>query len=163
MKKVTRLRALCCECGNLRSVAVNYNAPCDDNRTDETSDRDGRGWRCTATLKCSNCRTKTRHALIRRDDDESRDVAERREYERIAAERGITKVAKELGFRLPGDALAGLADEDRRWAEDELHGEAVRRVQSIMGAVAPEDLTLVELGELIPLLRSFLDRRGGVQ
>lgn len=85
MQEITRLRALCCECGNLRSVAATYNAPRDDNRTDETSDRDGRGWRCTATLKCSNCGNKTRHALIREDNDEYRDVAELRDYERLFA------------------------------------------------------------------------------
>lgn len=35
MEKVTRLRALCCECGNLRTVAASYRGPWDDNRTSE--------------------------------------------------------------------------------------------------------------------------------
>ncbi len=69
MQDTTRIRALCCECGNLRTVAANHRGPRDANRTDETSDRDGRGWRCTVTLKCSACGTKTRHALLRGDDD----------------------------------------------------------------------------------------------
>lgn len=45
----------------------NYSGECDDNP---------RGWRVTGTLKCSLCKTKTRHALLRRDEDEFRDWAE---------------------------------------------------------------------------------------
>jgi hypothetical protein len=35
MQEITRVRALCCECGNLRTVAANYSPPWDANRTGE--------------------------------------------------------------------------------------------------------------------------------
>ena len=37
------------------------------------------GWRVTGTLKCSNCGTKTRHALLR-EDDKYRNSMERQQY-----------------------------------------------------------------------------------
>jgi hypothetical protein len=82
MSETTRIRALCCECGNLRTVATNYNPPCDANRIDECEPNE-RGWRLTCTLKCSICATKTRHALLR-DYDDYRDFAELSEHQRHA-------------------------------------------------------------------------------
>jgi hypothetical protein len=32
------VRALCCECGNLRTVSANYSPPRDENRTTDASD-----------------------------------------------------------------------------------------------------------------------------
>jgi hypothetical protein len=82
MKKVTRppTRALCCECGNLRTVGADYWPPKDGNRTREEGFGDHRGWRWTGTLKCSVCMIKTRHALLR-DGSEYRDSAEKWDYE----------------------------------------------------------------------------------
>jgi hypothetical protein len=82
MPEITRTttRALCCECGNLRTVAAGYNPPLDDNRTCEERFGDHRGWRFTCTLKCSVCMTKTRHAILR-DGSEYRDYAEEWDYE----------------------------------------------------------------------------------
>ncbi len=57
------INALCCNCGNLRTVSANYYfGPNDENRGGALF-TDPRGWRNTGTLKCSQCRTRTRHAL----------------------------------------------------------------------------------------------------
>lgn len=61
-----RQQALCCECGQLRTVSERYysgTAETDPNRggglfTDE------RGWFDTKSLKCEHCGHKTRHALL---------------------------------------------------------------------------------------------------
>lgn len=62
-----RVRALCCECGMLRTVGVRYRRRNDDNLSYDGRDADpkGRGWRATGTLKCSVCRTDTCHAHLR--------------------------------------------------------------------------------------------------
>jgi hypothetical protein len=84
MQEITRVRALCCECGNLRTVSANHRSRNDDNRSGECDD-DARGWRVTGTLKCSVCGGKTRHALLRDDDTEFRDIAELGKHERQRA------------------------------------------------------------------------------
>jgi hypothetical protein len=75
----TRNRALCCECGNLRTVSSNFWFPhADPNKTFDDG-YDSRGWRMTGTLKCAVCKQKTRHARLRDDvDPEHRDRAESR-------------------------------------------------------------------------------------
>ena len=74
------VRALCCECGNLRTVSANYRPPRDENRTTDASG-EPHGWRMTGTVKCRVCKTRTRHAILRDDDSpENRDFAELREY-----------------------------------------------------------------------------------
>jgi hypothetical protein len=78
MQEITRVRALCCECGNLRTVSANYGPPRDGNHSVEGC-ADPRGWRVTGTLKCSICKVKTRHALLR-DGDKRRDSAEPPEH-----------------------------------------------------------------------------------
>jgi hypothetical protein len=136
MQEVTRIRALCCECGNVRSAAENYRGPRDANRSDETSDREQRGWRCTLTLKCSVCGTKTRHALLRSDDDEHRDFAELQEDERHAAiRRDVAKTATEPGDRLIEYTPRYRILECRRSAEAIKHGRhpGVSRELAVLG------------------------------
>jgi hypothetical protein len=77
MEEITHVRALCCECGNLRTVSAKYRPRNDDNRSGECDD-DPRGWRVTGTFKCSVCGTATRHAQLRDACGEYRDHAERR-------------------------------------------------------------------------------------
>lgn len=78
-------RALCCNCGTLRTVSVNYRRLDDPNRSFDDNEHP-LGWRCTLTLRCSSCRRRTRHATLRdftwdgRRDDQSRDVAETRQH-----------------------------------------------------------------------------------
>jgi hypothetical protein len=139
MRESTRVRALCCECGNLRTVAASYKPPRDANNTDE-ADIHQRGWRCTATLKCSICMTKTRHALLRDDDPEYRDFAELRERERHVLIRQQAEV--------------------RRCSEEDLRQEAQRRIRNIMAVLCLRDLTLRECGDLLGLLNEMIDRRG---
>jgi hypothetical protein len=79
LRRASRIRALCCECGNLRTTSAGYRRN-DDNLTFEDN-RHPQGWRCTRTLKCSICRAPTRHAVLRDDDSdrpEFRDIAETR-------------------------------------------------------------------------------------
>jgi hypothetical protein len=75
-----RVRALCCECGMLRTVSWRYRRN-DDNLTHDGrwADSHGRGWRSTGTLKCSVCRRDTRHAYLR--DEMSPDDRDRFEAE----------------------------------------------------------------------------------
>lgn len=155
MQEITRLRALCCVCGNLRTVAANYSPPRDANRTDE-ADLHRRGWRCTQTLKCPVCEAKTCHALLRSDDDPDRDIAEEREV------LVISKTLGAMGIKVPAEALVGLSDDDLEYADADLRTEAASRIKSIMTAMAPEELTLDECADLLSLLNSFVNRRGGV-
>jgi hypothetical protein len=43
MQEITRVRALCCQCGNLRTVSAKYSPRNDDNRSGEC-DGDPRSW-----------------------------------------------------------------------------------------------------------------------
>jgi hypothetical protein len=73
-----RVRALCCECGNLRTVSSRHAGACGD--PDRSSD-DGLhplGWRMTITLNCGHCGRLTRHAKLR-DGDPYRDSMEERQ------------------------------------------------------------------------------------
>jgi hypothetical protein len=127
-----RERALCCECGNLRTVAANYNPPRDANRTMEWVDP--RGWRMTGTLKCPICATRTRHALLRdTDEPQLRDYAELRDHARHTQ-------------------LRALSDE-------ELLKAAQRRISDIMDELHLVDLTLEECRDLLGLLTAMMDRR----
>ena len=58
---VMQVRALCCECGQLRTVSTRYQPRRDDNLSHFN---DPRGWRATGALKCAHCQAKTRHALL---------------------------------------------------------------------------------------------------
>lgn len=70
--------ALCCECGNLRTVSVDYHFGTDDENRGNGMFMDPRGWIETGTLKCSHCGIRTRHALLNKDG--KRDYAE--DYQR---------------------------------------------------------------------------------
>jgi hypothetical protein len=61
-----RQQALCCECGQLRTVSERYysgTAETDPNRGGGLF-TDPRGWFDTKSLKCEQCGHKTRHALL---------------------------------------------------------------------------------------------------
>jgi hypothetical protein len=100
MSKNTRPRvhALCCECGNLRTVAASYRWRYDDPESSYDDDQDPRGWRLTRTLRCSACEAMTRHAILREDD--ARDEAELREYEHRAVEQRVAENADTPSFRI---------------------------------------------------------------
>lgn len=66
------VKALCCDCGQLRTVSANYHFGNDQNRSDGYF-YDSRGWSHTGTLKCVECGRPTRHALLRGEDDKYRD------------------------------------------------------------------------------------------
>jgi hypothetical protein len=136
MNESTRVRALCCECGNLRTVAANYRPPRDANNTDE-ADIHQRGWRCTATLKCAICTTKTRHALLRDDDEpQFRDYAELQQHER--------------------HALIRQQAQRRSYSQNEL--QALRRLRNIVAAIDPVTFALeADYGDLRGLLKQMMD------
>ena len=80
----TENRALCCRCGNLRTVSHKHFFRGDDPATSiDEGDRNypERGWRMTGTLECAQCRQPTVHASLRDAcDPRYRDYAERRDY-----------------------------------------------------------------------------------
>lgn len=59
-----RRKALCCVCGNLRTVSPDYHRSNDPNYGYGDQAR-AEGWRHTQTLKCDACQDRTRHALLR--------------------------------------------------------------------------------------------------
>lgn len=61
-KQTPRQQALCCECGEVRTVSVDHYKAADPNRAGGGVFDDPRGWHNTVTLKCSNCGRQTRHA-----------------------------------------------------------------------------------------------------
>lgn len=69
-------QALCCECGQLRTVSSKYYfGHRDENRSWGGFDHP-QGWRVTGTLKCTQCGQRTRHALIRALDSRFDDYDE---------------------------------------------------------------------------------------
>lgn len=59
-----RRQALCCDCGNVRTVSGNYHRSNDPNYGYGEQAR-AKGWRHTQTLKCDVCQERTRHAMLR--------------------------------------------------------------------------------------------------
>lgn len=47
-----RVRALCCHCGNLRTVSAHHHHRLDENLTQDAGPNQPNGWRMTCTLKC---------------------------------------------------------------------------------------------------------------
>jgi hypothetical protein len=76
-----RNRALCCECGHLRTFSPRYSFHRDDSNYARDGGKEEQfGWRMTGTLRCSVCKAPTRHALLRDNCDPLfRDVAEARD------------------------------------------------------------------------------------
>jgi len=68
--------ALCCECGNRRTVTSDYSRPNDPNYSFGINSHP-QGWRRTQTLKCLECGTQTRHAILVAADSQWRDRDER--------------------------------------------------------------------------------------
>jgi hypothetical protein len=75
-RRNSMVRALCCQCGDLRIVSGSHIRR-DGNRTVDDG-CDARGWRMTGTVKCSVCKGRTTHALLRDDTPDCRDCAEPR-------------------------------------------------------------------------------------
>lgn len=71
-------RALCCECGQLRTFSANYHFALTDENAPQSVGHftDPRGWRGTGTLKCSECGRRTRHAVLCEPDMRYRDYDE---------------------------------------------------------------------------------------
>lgn len=76
-----RVNALCCECGNLRTVSSDYSRWQDPNHSGSTRGK-AEGWRKTYSLKCDACGERTRHALLSPADAQYRDWDE--QQQRIA-------------------------------------------------------------------------------
>ncbi|WP_390176165.1 DUF6315 family protein [Mycolicibacterium vaccae] len=58
-----RVSALCCVCGNQRTVSSDYSRYQDPNHSSSVEGK-AKGWRKTETLKCDACGARTRHALL---------------------------------------------------------------------------------------------------
>lgn len=77
--QVTRVNALCCTCGNLRTVSSDYYYRHHDPEHADSARGKAEGWRKTQALKCAACGERTRHAILQpsnayRDWDESRQL-----------------------------------------------------------------------------------------
>lgn len=83
----TLTRALCCDCGQVRTVKRKHRPPryVPDCGSGYLASHEGRrrfpfaqpGDRCVGDLRCSHCDTVTRHAILR-DGDKYADAAEER-------------------------------------------------------------------------------------
>ncbi|MDX1878214.1 hypothetical protein SBE55_10330 [Mycolicibacterium sp. 141076] len=62
------VQALCCECGQLRTVSAGYYTSYKDPNSSAGGFEDKRGWRRTCTLKCAQCGKSTRHALVHKHE-----------------------------------------------------------------------------------------------
>lgn len=78
----TRLNALCCICGNHRTVSSNHYTSCKDPNSNYNEGNRAKGWKTTRTLKCDECGNGTRHAIIEDDGGVGRDRLE--ELQRLA-------------------------------------------------------------------------------
>lgn len=70
--------ALCCVCGEQRTVSEDYHRVQDPNYSYGATAR-REGWRKTQTLKCDACGDRTRHAILDAADSLSRDYGEQRQ------------------------------------------------------------------------------------
>lgn len=61
----TRVRALCCICGQVRTVSTAHSPRKFDLNHAYDDTRHPEGWRSTQTLRCDHCETLTRHATLR--------------------------------------------------------------------------------------------------
>lgn len=75
-RKTPRVNALCCICGELRTVSEHYWTKRDDPNAGHSPLAKENGWRSTKTLKCAACGEPTRHAVLRRADCAHRDSDE---------------------------------------------------------------------------------------
>lgn len=66
-RTVTRVKALCCTCGEQRTVSDVYRRSNDPNYH-HGPDGTAAGWRLTQSLQCVNCGERTRHAVLQPED-----------------------------------------------------------------------------------------------
>lgn len=104
-----RNRALCCECGELRTVAQGYRG----SRPGSDAGEPAGAW-CT-WLRCGNCRASTRHALIvdYMADTWRRDGCDRERHDRVA-----DRHRRRIGRRLNALAEEGVSIDRASSAED---------------------------------------------
>lgn len=62
-RPAAHVNALCCVCGNLRTVSSDYSRWQDPNHA-SSAEGTAQGWRRTQSLKCNECGEPTRHALL---------------------------------------------------------------------------------------------------
>jgi hypothetical protein len=77
-RRPKQAKALCCVCGNLRTVSFDYSRRQDPNHSDSPRGK-AEGWLRTESLKCDECGERTRHAVLRPSDDRFRDWDERQQ------------------------------------------------------------------------------------
>ncbi|MBU9764750.1 hypothetical protein FR943_12955 [Mycobacterium sp. TNTM28] len=139
-----RCRALCCKCGQLRTVAWGYWRRDDDNRSCEDG-RHPNGWRLTRTLKCTVCKQLTRHAVLRDAQWERpvRDHAEQEDYRQWRERRTAPHETSALETSSTDEL-------------DKLHN----RIHMVLDALPPETWTHGETAALLALLNALAAARG---
>jgi len=78
-RPATPVNALCCVCGNLRTVSSDYCHRYHDPDHAGSTRGKAEGWRKTQALKCNACGESTRHALLNPADAPYRDGDERQQ------------------------------------------------------------------------------------
>lgn len=141
-----RNRALCCECGELRSVAQGYRGTGPDSAAGGTA-----GPWCTG-LRCGNCGVTTRHALIvdAMADTWRRDGCDRERHDRIA-----DRHRRRIGRRLNALAAEGVTIVRASRADDMSLGDAF--VEVIEYADTRDFLIRVRATAEPPLLREAVE------
>lgn len=141
--EATRVNALCCACGTVRTVSSDHRRP---NDPEHASSERGKaeGWRKTQSLKCDTCGNSTRHALLQPAAAPHRDWEEDRQRVILGGRDGAK-------YPLVGEHLKQMRDEyfaqfprnpklsHRFWTgeADELREQGETHMQALCGATAP--------------------------
>jgi hypothetical protein len=133
------VRALCCECGNLRTVSSLFRSrdhvyDCDDKHPER--------WRMTDTLKCSVCGSPTRHAVLRDDHPDHRDDAEERDHKEMAKRR------------------RGLQDFDDYELLRAAQDRAIKLLNRVANQLRPSDFTLKDCYQMLDTYMTIADDHG---
>ena len=75
-RETPRVDALCCECGNRRTVSTSHYTSCADPNSNYNEANRAKGWKTTRTLKCDECGAGTRHAILEVEGHIGRDWLE---------------------------------------------------------------------------------------
>lgn len=130
------VNALCCVCGNMRTVSSDFSRYQDPNHANSPQGKT-EGWRKTETLKCDACGERTRHALLAESDAKWRDIDERQQ--RIAlggtdpdfswSDEYLARMRAEYFAKFPRNPKLShrywIKDADDRRAQGETHVKAL--------------------------------------
>ncbi|MDO0977189.1 zinc finger domain-containing protein [Mycolicibacterium frederiksbergense] len=121
-RPAAQTNALCCVCGNLRTVSSDFSRYQDPNNANSSRGKT-EGWRKTESLKCDACGERTRHALLHPADARFKDWDEQQQLialgdpdtrEYPMGEQNIERLRREYREMFPRNPYL----RHRRWTED---------------------------------------------